>query len=195
MHPFEELCAFLRTLTPGVLLNEAASHAEGLLESCWTQLDGSDKGGMKPEKLSQRTEQMRWEPPELYFVIERHGAIVGGGSGRAELQSWTVNVEAGTARVGEAGYRRVRPADARLDVSALAVHVATHIVEQRQASFLRWRDDNIVRVIISAVISSSNSQTQAGRAKRFRMALDEQLLHDGWLRKVAGSQLVYQRAT
>ncbi len=34
-----------------------------------------------------RTSNMMWDPPILSFDIERHGAIVAGGSGYAEIQS------------------------------------------------------------------------------------------------------------
>ena len=195
MKSLEALRAFLKSLAPGVLSDDDAGHAEGLLEASWGHLDGSSNGGMKREKLSGRTEQMRWDPPELSFVIERHGAIVGGDSSRAELQHWGVDIDSGTARFGSGGYRRIRPNDARLDVTAVASKVAKHIREQRSAPFLQWRSDTEVCVIVGTLITANNRQTLAGRRKRFRVALDEQIAPIGWRQKGSGTHLVYQRAS
>ena len=54
-----------------------------LLSECWNDIDGGDVDSMATFKL-ERMEQLRWNPPDLSFVIERHGAIVAGRSSRAQ---------------------------------------------------------------------------------------------------------------
>ena len=39
-----------------------------------------------PHKLD-RIEDLQWDPPELSFITERHGAMVVGESSREEIQS------------------------------------------------------------------------------------------------------------
>src|SRR5947208_12462125 len=46
-----------------------------LLQGCWHNLQGSGETRMAAWKL-ERIEQVRWDPPVLSFVVERHGAAV-----------------------------------------------------------------------------------------------------------------------
>ena len=61
-----------------------------LLKNAWQEFDGSDRCGMKNDKLT-RIENARWDPPCLEFTIERHGGTVLGSS-RGELQHWMINI-------------------------------------------------------------------------------------------------------
>lgn len=63
---------------------------------------------MEAYKLLGRMEQVRWEPPVLSFIVERHGETVNG-STRAELQHWEVAVENRTARIVKTGQRQLKP--------------------------------------------------------------------------------------
>ena len=65
----------------------------GLLQGCWHELDGSGDTKMNAGKLD-RIEQVRWEPPVLSFVIERHGALAFR-SIYAELHQWEVDLDPG----------------------------------------------------------------------------------------------------
>ena len=54
-----------------------------LLANSWDELEVEhNRTKMSVDKLS-RMEMPIWQPPRLQFVIERHGAMVAGGSGRA----------------------------------------------------------------------------------------------------------------
>ena len=92
----------------------------GLLREAWPDLEGSDQEGMAPYKLTEdRIEKPAWEPPVLTFVIERHGGTAQGSS-RADLQTWVVDLDAGTANPEITGRRQLRPMSPRLDVRAIA---------------------------------------------------------------------------
>ena len=90
-----ELHAFLALLSTGDLNEENQGTVEGLLAGCWDSLLLSDRGGMRPEKISSRLEKVNWDPPYLTFDIERHGGTVLG-SQYAEIQSWKINVQEAT---------------------------------------------------------------------------------------------------
>ena len=66
-----------------------------LLGLAWAEFDGFDAEGMDSRKL-RRMEDPNWDPPRLTFTIERHGAIVVGGSSRTGLQMWSVDLESAT---------------------------------------------------------------------------------------------------
>jgi hypothetical protein len=83
---------------------------------------------MTADQLLSRTEHMVWEPPLLSFVIERHGALVGGGSTRGELQRWQVNVETSEAECFRAGHRQLRPAAPPVRAQQLADEIVYAIV-------------------------------------------------------------------
>src|SRR4051794_38893680 len=67
----------------------------GLLQDCWESLEGHDAEAMAAYKLD-RIESLKWEPPNLSFVIERHGGTVMS-STRADLHEWKINVDEGKA--------------------------------------------------------------------------------------------------
>jgi hypothetical protein len=73
---------------------------ERLLAVCWHDLDGADQTGMDGGKLIGRMEAVSWEAPILTFKIERHGATMCG-STRADVYTWRVDVNAGTAETDE----------------------------------------------------------------------------------------------
>jgi hypothetical protein len=63
---------------------------------------------MTPNKI-ERIEEATWEDPIFTFVIERHGRTVHGSS-RAELQRWTVDLDAGTATTAAShSHRQLTP--------------------------------------------------------------------------------------
>ena len=151
------------------------------LQACWRDLTGSRQSAMATWKLN-RLEDPRWEPPLLSFAIERHGAIVGGGSTRAEMQHWVVDTRSGMARIQRTGRRQVKPSASRLDVRPIVEEIAHAISQSVEDDRLSWSDDrHLVRVAISKVIPDDGfRQTIAGRRKRFRTALDSRLAEMGW---------------
>ena len=71
---------------------------EYLLIHCWDLLETSDHTSMEGYKLIERTEGLSWNPPYLNFDLERHSGVALGGK-VAEVHSWRVNVEKGTAEI------------------------------------------------------------------------------------------------
>ena len=64
-------------------------------------------------------EKVVWQPPNLNFVIERHGATVLGSS-RAKRHKWEVNINNRTAICSEAGYRQLEPRQRGVNVRPMA---------------------------------------------------------------------------
>ncbi len=124
-----------------------------LLAGSWCDLAGDD-GGMKGYKLHKRMEQVTWNPPNLTFVIERHGGIVVG-STRAELQHWTVNIDEMKAYAGNTGYRQTYARKPPLNVKPIAEEIAALIINGKQDDRLKWNGDGHVRVLISKCASSA----------------------------------------
>jgi hypothetical protein len=79
---------------------------ETLLGSCWEDLAIADTGGMNPQKLFSRMENITWHHPTLQFEIERHGAVAQG-SVNARMQPWSINVETGEASFDPYGRLRL----------------------------------------------------------------------------------------
>ena len=110
---------------------------------------------MTPYKLTEdRIEQPAWEPPVLTFVIERHGGTAQG-SLRADLQTWIVDLDAGTAKPATTGRRQLRPMSPRLDVRAIAADLTKAIASGASDPRLEWKNATTVRVRISTVIRTA----------------------------------------
>jgi hypothetical protein len=69
--PLDDLKKYLQGVQPGTIDN--ATDLEMLLAWGWHELKGDD-GGMVGHKLIGRMEDVTWDPPIIYFTIERHGA-------------------------------------------------------------------------------------------------------------------------
>ena len=133
-------------------------------------------------KIIGRTEELTWEPPNLSFVIERHGGTVCGSS-RAELQYWVVNVESGEAGFSTCGWRQIRPMAKRLNVLPLATEVVDLVKARKEDPRLKWLDHKKVRILTGRIIpDNSPKQTVRGRRKRFAQALDALMKKEGWIR-------------
>ena len=157
------------------------------LVQAWDCFEGGSDGGMEAYKLHDRTENMTWDPPLLSFDIERHGAIVVGGSGYAEIQGWSVDVEKGTASIVGTRKRRVTPMQPRLDTAPIAEELAEVITSRREDARIQWtKDGTRVRVRFSVALPRASKQTTEGRRRRLDDALSERLEALGWTRGSAG---------
>jgi hypothetical protein len=181
MAGFNNLRQYLRSLQPGEIND---SYLEVLVAACWGRFAGGELEGITGDKLPGRMERVRWEPPLLSFVIERHGGTVRGSS-RAELQEWMVDMNTRTATPFEAGHRQLQPMAPKVDVERLAAEVLQLMIDHAVNDRLRWYPDGAVRVEIGKILPASNvnKQTLQGRRRRFRQALEE-LVHQ------AGGQTV-----
>jgi hypothetical protein len=171
---------YLNGISPGPI--DEAEHLEELLATAWSDLAIERGGGMQPDKIWGRLKEIEWDPPRLSFVIERHGAVVKGGSSRAELQTWSVNVNEGTASYTDGGWRQVRTPNPPLDTLPLAKEIARLIAERKPDPRLKWTANGQVRVLIGQVVRARSTPklTVAERGKRFRRQLDELLSKDSW---------------
>jgi hypothetical protein len=151
-----------------------------LLAEIWHLFTGSDAEAMEPRKLA-RMERVRWDPPVLEFVVERHGGTARGSS-RAALQGWSVDLERMTASCAKVGSRQCRPMQPALKVEPIADELVRLVIAGRQDPRLRWRPDGTVRVWVTKILpaGSAAKETLAGRRKRLRVALVERLATDGW---------------
>lgn len=170
-------CDHLHTLLAEISLGPVADMGPllELLTPCWDEFRGSGDRAMATYKL-RRVERASWNPPTLTFVIERHGGTVMGSS-RAELQQWTLDLDAMTAKCEEVGHRQLAPMQPRLDVGPLADEIARLIVSKSGDARLRWYPDRRVRVLIGKIIPAGSAvrQTLEGWRRRFRTALGERL--------------------
>lgn len=156
-----------------------------LLVSCWDQLSTLDEGGMSSDKLYDRIENAKWDPPStLTFDIERHGTLMCG-STQAEIQHWVVDIHAATARLSGVGKRQIIPRQPNLDVKPLAQEIALLICGNHDDARLRWHENRLqVRVCVGKVqdleTGSAVPETLQGRRKRFRTTLSSILAPKGW---------------
>ena len=124
------------------------------------------ESSMFSSKLN-RWESPTWSPPLLEFEIERHGGTVMG-SPRAEVQSWTVDVEGQSVELMGSRRRQLVKAAPRLD----DVPHARRCLDEMNAGpeggsdWLTWPDETRVRVKIGRIIPETNKPTAAGRRRR-----------------------------
>lgn len=146
----------------------------------WPDLEGANDWAMEPRKLS-RMENPEWLPPVLTFVVERHGGTENGSS-RADLRTWTVNLDAATAISATTGRRQLRPQAARLDVGPIVDEVMRLVVDGLDDPRLKWSADHgTVRIAVGQFIPATGSQqTVAGRRKRFGAKLRSAMAEAGW---------------
>ena len=163
-----------------------------LLKNAWPEFDGSDRCGMKNDKLT-RIENVRWDPPYLEFTIERHGGTLLGSS-RGELQHWMIDIIKGIARTSTSGYRQLHRPQHPLDVKPLMERVVTAI-NGRDDSCLVRRPKGSVQVRVGMLIpeSSAAKQTVTDRRRRFRSELNERLATVGWYPVTGHHPYTYER--
>jgi hypothetical protein len=170
----------------------------GLLERCWHLFAGSDLKAMGDHKL-RRMEGPLWYPPCLSFEIERHrGTCMG--SSRAEVQSWKVNLDTGTAECDKAGHRQLRKTHPKLEVEPIADDLIGLIVAGRSDARLKWLEaGRRVRILIGKVVPETDDRgrplakdTVAGRRRRMARALEARLRVVGWTKAPGTAPHIYE---
>ena len=168
---------YLYSVPPGHIVD--TNEVETLLAECWDSLNISadTSGGMTANKLHGRMESVEWQPPLLTFQIERHGGTVLGSS-RAEIQEWTVEVEAGSAGFSQSGFRQVRLRGGRVDIDPIAEEIARKIVDQDEDYRLKWCSEDEVELLTGIVFpgDSASKPTIDGRRRRLREKVRDRLL-------------------
>lgn len=174
-----ELRRFLERNGPGKVTGIAdLAH---LLAPVWPDLAGSREQAMESWKLN-RMEDPVWRPPILSFRMERHGAIVGGGSTRAEIQTWMVDLERGYADIGSSTWRQVTKAAPRLNVVPIVAEVVQEVKAGTDDPRLKWSPDrSVVTIRVNEIVGPGFAQTVAGRRRRFAERLLPAMADIGWV--------------
>jgi len=174
----ERLMIYLKQTPEGEITDTA--ELEELLAECWDEFVG-DYGGMEPQKLLGRMEDVLWRPPILEFVIERHGGTAMGSS-RAELQLWKVDIERKTVTMQVYDYRQTRLRQATLNVRPIAKEIVQLILNCKNDDRLKWHEGGRVQVLTGRILpeGSAVQQTLIGRRKRLRSEIIRQLTEHGW---------------
>lgn len=156
-------------------------HVTALLAGCRHEFTGANSERMHAGKLG-RMEAVRWDPPVLGSIIERHGAM-GMGSTRAEFQHWQVDFHRKTAQCERGrSYRQALPRAKGVRVEPIARKLADSIIAGRADRRLKWQGDETVRTLMAIIFphDSGYKQTVTGRRKRLRAALETLLAGNGW---------------
>ena len=170
----------LGTLPQGPLNDAEVPRVIELLASIWGTLKGHNQRQMTSTKLL-RDEDVVWKPPVVSFTIERHGGIVGGGSTRAELQRWHVDLSRSVADLdASSGRRQVAPQARGIKVEPIATELAKCIAAGTKDPRLKWQKSGAVRILVDEVFPSEFRQTTRGRARRLRASLSVILSVHGW---------------
>lgn len=188
----ESLRALLATLSPGPVPSSVP--LDSVLASCWSELAGGDSHGMTADKLLGRMEDAIWDPPAVRFWLARHGAIVAGGSTRADKQHWTIDVDLRRATVEEHGFVQVHPSQPPLNLSPIVSELTALILSDTPDPRLQWDGPQRVRVLIGRILPEHSAvrRTLAGRRKRLITELQARLAPSGWIRR-PGPQHVFER--
>jgi hypothetical protein len=179
----KELENYLNSLPQGIIQDQDIKNVEKLLIKYWEEIEGSDSTKMMDFKLLRGIENVEWNPPNLSFIIERHGITVLGSS-RAERQKWGIDIIQKKADCAIVGYRQIRERQSKLNVELLAKDIFKLICKGKKNDQLKWNNDGSVRIQIGKIIrlseNSATKQTVASRRKRFRKRMDEIMDKEGW---------------
>ena len=130
-----------------------------------------------------RVENLEWKAPILTFEIERHGATVMG-SGRGDIQAWSIDFENRAAQHRITGRRQLRPMAKGLKVEPIVEQVCDKIkngVTAGHSEGIQWQSEDKVKVKPASFIPNDGpNQTIAGRRKRFRAAISVAMTGMGW---------------
>jgi len=144
---------------------------------------------MEAYKLDKRVENLVWAPPVLSFKMARHGATVWG-SPREHLYRWHINVADKTATLEKGTFRLVRPSAAKLSkdkILEIVRRVCEHVQNGRLSSAapgisLTWKSETEILIKPAALIPADGfKQTLAGRRKRIRSILIDEMKTIGWV--------------
>jgi hypothetical protein len=177
----------LTNIPAGEISGEMAKKIRSLLADCWHEVHGGTAHSTTAEKLRGRAENLRWYPPFLDFTLERHGPTVLGSS-RAPLHEWRLDFETATATCDLGGYRQLSPTAPKVDVKPLVAEAIAAVregpawhCELAKSGLVLWKTDDEVWIMHGRLIPNDGyARTIAGRRRRFRKQLIEQMKADGW---------------
>ena len=167
------------------------------LAAAWMDLDGSEAQKTWPHKIL-RAEQVEWYPPNLNFVMERHGPTTMG-SIWADLHQWTVNLTDFTASYAYFGKRQVdqkAPAITTKDMLVIAKSIADRIENNIPDPCVSWlKSQPLVKVSLNQVFPSHSHKKRTAEDLRRKLgdALHKEMLSRGWKYKPVRSQIGFER--
>lgn len=132
-------------------------------------------------RLARYCDGATWAPPVLRIEVERHAGIVNGGT-RAEVQTWELDPQSGTATLKDSRGRQLYPSAPRFNTKALADELAPLILAGVDDPRLKWsKDHSAVSVNYRAVVELAvgYKATLEGRRTRLENDLDGRI---GWKR-------------
>ncbi len=183
--------------TPCGPVDKDSAHGKAIisaLAAAWMDLDGSEAEKTLAYKVAERAEQLFWQPPKLFFGVERHWDVVRG-SRWGRLHEWSVDLNTMTAKIENMRKRAVLPASPSMTKSVmaqLATKVANEIVAYQPVPHLTWRkNQTVVDVNLGKILPRSNAQTLASRRPKLRTALDSEMCSRGWKPCGQGSKSSY----
>jgi hypothetical protein len=193
------LLNMLQSIPSGAIPRDRCDEVRRLLQDCWPDLEGGQETSMEPWKVS-RAEDLHWDPPNLSFKIERHGATRYG-STRAELHKWRANLENGTASCAQGRYRQLRPTSRRHDVKPIVATICETVQQGPQANsalvqnkIITWRGTDEVSIRHGDLISGDYKRTKEGRRKRLRDELTDGMKGIGWDFVTVGPTIIFKRS-
>jgi hypothetical protein len=186
----EILVELLENVPAGPIANNLCGQVIALLQGCWNEFTGSHQTNMQAYKLEpKRVENLDWAPPVLSFKMARHGATALG-SRREHLYWWHINVEKMTARFEKGSFRLVRPSAEKLSkdkILEIARRVCEHVRNgplslAPPGIFLKWKSETEILIKPADLIPADGfKQTLAGRRKRVRSILIDEMKTIGWV--------------
>lgn len=178
MNPMEILREYLASLPSGPVAEAGALAVE--VAACWEHFSGSTTARISATELPGRVRNAVWQPPLLTFDLEP-GTRAGAGPAGPTALRCVMNVEKGTATVATPAHHALPPRP-RLDLTELAEQIVRLILARREDHRLRWYSDGSVRVAVGTILpeGAGFKQTISNRRRKFRRALEEQLLVAGW---------------
>jgi hypothetical protein len=196
---FQPLVRVLEGVPPGPVENEIWGRISPILTDCWSKLKGGAETSMAAYKLT-RAEDLRWNPPFLSFVIERHGRTVLG-SKRADLQEWTVNLTTGAAECTSGNrFRQLSPNAPRVDVKPIVDKVCRAVVKGfgsqpcHDKQIIKWLTADDISIKHGELVGGDCAQTISGRRRRFRTALIPRMEAIGWYCVSTGNTMKFRRS-
>lgn len=168
------------------------------LAAAWMDFSGSSAENTYAYKVADRAEQLKWDPPNFVFVIERHGQTALG-SIWGGLHTWTVNLTENKADYFLSGKRQVNPkakSITKKDMQIMAESIADKIEADIPDPCITWlKTKPVATVTLNIVFPSSahRKRTVQGLRTRFSSVLFTEMKNRGWEYVSIGSRLGFKR--
>jgi hypothetical protein len=183
----QELLEYLDKIPPGEV---PQGHGEDFLcemiSETWaelgiTEVDGLPLPAEKIDNTVHKFSKVEWTPPVISFELERHGAIVGGGSIDAEIYRISLDLKTDAPSRSRPSKRRVKKARPPMDLKKKAEEVVQAVLEEGDHPGIQEKGD-LVMIKIGKFIPGGGvaKETLSSRRKKVRGHADEALAELGY---------------